>query len=103
MPIEKVVPAEIGILRRGVRQITDRIQPLQTFRVTVEKRHSTINSSDLIRGIASEIDRDVDLSNPDWIVLVEVIQNIAGLSVIRPSQVFSSVVEKRKLGDTFTL
>lgn len=101
LPIEKVVEADIDIMRRCARQISERIQPLQTFRVTVEKRHSTLSSTDLILGLASEIDRRVDLSNPDWIVLVEVIQNIAGLSVIKPYHVFSLVVEMRKLGDSF--
>jgi len=99
LPIEVVTEAEIEIIRKSVRKISKRIPPTQTFRITVEKRHNSMKSMDLIRAIASDIERNVNLSNPDWIVLVEVIQNVAGLSVIKPYQVFSSVVEMRKLGE----
>ncbi|HEY6405030.1 MAG TPA: THUMP domain-containing protein [Nitrososphaeraceae archaeon] len=101
LPIEKVTKAEIDIIRNSTRRISKRIPPSQTFRITVEKRHNSMKSIDLIRAIASDIERKVNLSNPDWIVLVEVIQNVAGLSVIKPHQVFSSVVEMRKLGGKF--
>jgi tRNA acetyltransferase TAN1 len=101
LPIEKVTKAEIDIIRRCVREISERILPSQTFRITVEKRHNSMRSIDLIQAIASDIERKVNLSNPDWIVLVEVIQNVVGLSVIKPHQVFSSVIAMRKLGDDF--
>jgi tRNA acetyltransferase TAN1 len=101
IPIERVAQADINMIRKCVREIAARILPLQTFRITVEKRHNSINSTDLVRGIASEIDRNVDLTNPDWIILVEVIQNVAGLSVMKRHHIFSSVVELRKLGDGF--
>jgi tRNA acetyltransferase TAN1 len=101
LPIEKVTKAEIDIIRRCSIEISERIPPSQTFRITVEKRHNSMKSIDLIRAIASDIERKVNLSNPDWIVLVEIIQNVAGLSVIKPHQVFSSVVEMRKLGEKF--
>jgi tRNA acetyltransferase TAN1 len=90
-------------MRESIKELSSRIQELQTFRITVEKRHSQISSVDIIHGMASEISRKVDLSNPDWIVLVEVIQNVAGLSVIRPYHIFSVVVEMRKLGDDIIL
>lgn len=101
LPIEKVAEAELDVICRCIREISARIKPRQTFRITVEKRHNSINSNDLIRGIASEIDRKVNLSNPDWIILVEVIKNVVGLSIIRPHYIFSSVIEMRKLGDNF--
>jgi tRNA acetyltransferase TAN1 len=101
LPIEKVTEAELNLICRCIKEISARIKPLQTFRITVEKRHNCINSNELIRGIASEIEREVDLSNPDWIILVEVIKNVAGLSIIKPHHIFSSVIEMRKLGGSF--
>ncbi len=97
LPIERVVPAETNRMRRCARQISERIKPLQTFRITLEKRYSGLNSQDLIRDLASDIDRKVNLSNPDWIILVEVIQKVAGLAAIKPNQIFSSTIEMRKL------
>jgi tRNA(Ser,Leu) C12 N-acetylase TAN1 len=37
----------------------------------------------------------VDLEAPDWVVLVEVIRDVAGVSILKPSSVFSSVKAKR--------
>jgi tRNA acetyltransferase TAN1 len=101
LPIEKVVEADLDIMQESIRDLSSRIRSQETFRVTVEKRHNSISSEDIIRGMASEIFRPVDLSDPDWIILVEVIQNVAGLSIIRPYHIFSTIVEMRKLGNKF--
>jgi tRNA acetyltransferase TAN1 len=101
LPIEKVVEADLNMMQESIRDLSLRIGAHETFRVTIEKRHNSISSDDIIRGMASKISRAVNLSDPDWIVLVEVIQNVAGLSIIRPYHIFSTVVEMRKLGDEF--
>ena len=58
-----------------------------------------MRSSEIIAKVASEIDNKVDLENPDWIVLVEIIGKLVGISVLRPDEIFSSVIEKRHDGD----
>ncbi|TLY06467.1 MAG: hypothetical protein E6K88_08165 [Thaumarchaeota archaeon] len=49
-----------------------------------------------MKAIASEIESKVDLENPDWVILVEIIEGQTGLSVLRQNQMFSSIVEKRR-------
>lgn len=66
-----------------------------TFRVTVEKRHNSLGSMQIVKAIADQISNKVDLDNPGWIILVQVLGGLTGLSVLRPNQTFSSVVEKR--------
>jgi tRNA acetyltransferase TAN1 len=102
VPIEKVVDMDLNTIHECVRDISLKIGAEQTFRVTIEKRHNSLRSEQVIRAIASKISRRVKLSDPDWIVLVEIIQNVAGLSVIRPYHIFRTVLEMRKLGDNFT-
>ena len=72
------------------------IRSEESFRITIEKRHSSLESLDIINAIASRIERRVDLENPDWIVLVEILAAQTGLAVIRQDEIFSSVLEKRK-------
>jgi tRNA acetyltransferase TAN1 len=62
----------------------------------VERRHTLLGSSDIIAAIAKEIDNKVDLEDPEWVILVEIIGGLTGVSVLKPNQIFSSVVEKRK-------
>ena len=50
----------------------------------------------IIKAIADRINNKVDLENPDWVILVQVVGGLTGVSVVRPNQIFSSVIEKRK-------
>lgn len=94
LPIEIVVPTELDMIRQAAKELSAKIDK-ESFRITVEKRHSPLESIEVIRAIASEIDFKVDLKNPRWIVLVQIIGGMTALAVIRPDQIFSSVIEKR--------
>jgi tRNA acetyltransferase TAN1 len=74
------------------------MQKFETFRITVEKRNTSLRSSEIIATVGSEIDNRVDLENPNWIVLVEIIGKLVGISVLRPNEIFSSLIEKRQGG-----
>lgn len=95
IPIEVVVPADLSEIKEAAKELASKIGK-DSFRITVEKRHSTLESIDVIKAIAGEIASRVDLENPEWIVLVEIVAGHAGVSVLRPEQIFSSVVEKRR-------
>ena len=101
IPIQKVVNTELDMIRECVRDIASKIKPSETYRITVEKRHNTIRSTEIIHSCASTVERKVNLANPDWIILIEVIQTLTGLSIIKPYQIFSAVTELRKLGEGF--
>ena len=95
LPIESVVPTELDTIRLATKNLAAKIVN-DSFRITIEKRHSAMESLGAIKAIAGEIESKVDLENPVWIVLVEIIGNQTGLSVLKPDQMFSSVIEKRK-------
>ncbi|MGI0020453.1 MAG: THUMP domain-containing protein [Nitrososphaera sp.] len=96
LPIEKIVAPELEDIQGAAGELAAaRIGQDESFRVTVEKRHSHLHSAEIIDYVAEAVKRKVNLENPDWVVLVEIIGKHAGISVVRPGQVFSSVVEKR--------
>jgi tRNA acetyltransferase TAN1 len=95
LPIEVVVPTDIGSIKGATKELASSIGSGDKFRVTVEKRHSPLASMEIINAIAGEIDSKVDLVDPDWVVLVEIIGVQTGISVLEPDQIFSSIVEKR--------
>ncbi|MEM2759841.1 MAG: THUMP domain-containing protein [Nitrososphaerales archaeon] len=96
IPIDVVVNTNIDEIKDAVAKLAPRILENETFRVTVEKRHSDILSADIIKNVAEVIDRKVSLDVQDWIVLVEVIGKETGISVVRPDFIFSSVKVKRE-------
>jgi tRNA acetyltransferase TAN1 len=91
-----VVHTELGKIKEAAKKLALKMQSDDTFRITVERRHTLLGSSDIIAAIAKEIDNKVDLEDPEWVILVEIIGGLTGVSVLKPNQIFSSVVEKRK-------
>lgn len=90
IPIERVIEARPEKIAEAVEELASKIPEDASFRVTVEKRHTSLSSRELIEAAASKVDRKVNLENPDWVVLVEVLGGVAGISVIRPDQILST-------------
>jgi tRNA acetyltransferase TAN1 len=92
--IEVVVRSRIEEMKDACLKLSVKILENETFRITVEKRHSSLSTKEIIETVAEEINRKVDLENPDWIVIVEVLGGLTGVSVIRPKNLLSVVKEK---------
>ncbi|MEM0075450.1 MAG: THUMP domain-containing protein [Conexivisphaerales archaeon] len=95
IPIETEVETSLEQIVKMVKPLLSKIKADESFRVTVESRHSTLDKNDVIKKIAALVDNKVDLENPDWIVLVETIGNWTGISVLAPEKIFSSTKSKR--------
>ena len=96
VPIQKVVEAGLDAINEAAVAMAEGIGKTEKFRITVEKRHTDLSSKTIIDTVAKRIDRKVDLDNPDKIVLVEVIGQLAGLALISSDDVLSVEREKRK-------
>ncbi|MCD6465784.1 THUMP domain-containing protein [Candidatus Bathyarchaeota archaeon] len=94
LPIEIVVRTRIEEIKRAAAKLHHKILENETFRVTVEKRHSNISTRDLIEAAVENLDRKVDLNNPDKIILIEVLGRLTGISVIKPNDILSVPKEK---------
>lgn len=95
IPVDLCVPTGMETLVEAVKSLRERIEKGQTFRITVEKRHSGLSSREVVDNLAQLINRKVNLTNPDWIVLVEILGKVSGVSLIKPKQILSIVREKR--------
>ncbi|MGQ9543014.1 MAG: THUMP domain-containing protein [Candidatus Bathyarchaeia archaeon] len=96
-PVERLIKADLSEINVLSQELADKIGPNESYRITIRKRHSSLSSKDIVHTVASRIDRRVDLENPDKIVLVEVISNFIGLSVITPRDILAVVKEKEDL------
>ena len=96
-PVQKVVPTEIEAIGEAASEKSRAIRDGETFRVSVEKRRSEISSKDVIDAIAARIQRKVDLRDPKRIILVEIIGDVSGISIIPPDGILGVEREKRTL------
>ena len=94
LPIERVVSTDLNEIKRVASELSKRLKPNETFRVTVEKRFTCIHSRDFIEAAATNVKNKVDLENPDRILLIEVIGGLTGISLIKPPDVLAVLKEK---------
>jgi tRNA acetyltransferase TAN1 len=94
LPIERVVPTDLEEIKRVTAELAARIGEEETFRVTGEKRFTTLHSMDIIEAAASDIKRKANLENPDRILLIEVLGSLTGVSLLRPSDILAVLKEK---------
>jgi len=94
IPIEKVVRTNLGEIQDTVTELASKIKENETFRVTVEKRFSTTSTTDIIEATAANIERKVNLNNPDKIIQIEVVGGLTGISILKPTDILAVIKEK---------
>ena len=97
IPLEKNCKAVLTEIHSVVDQLCGKMDVHETFMVMIEKRHSKLHSNDIISAVTSKLDMKVSLDDPSWIILVQIVNRVAGISILRPNQIFSSVKEKISL------
>ncbi len=94
LPIERVVPTNLEDIKTAASDLAKKIAPTESFRVTVEKRFTTLHSTDLIEATAGDLKQKADMEHPDKIILIEVLGALTGLSVIKPQDIIGVLQEK---------
>ncbi len=94
LPVQKVVHTNVEEIKAAAAEVTTKMSGNETFRVTVEKRFTSIHSRDIIETVAANIKNRVDLEKPDQVLLVEVLGGYTGISLIKPAEIISVLKEK---------
>jgi tRNA acetyltransferase TAN1 len=89
MPIEVIVTTSLENITKVVAELGSRIMPNETFRITAKSRFASIDSQELILKAAHFIDRKVNLTNPDKILLIQILGSITGLALVQPKDIIS--------------
>ena len=95
IPVERVVETSLENMGLAAAELAKGIGENESFRVTVEKRFTTLHAQEIIEAVATRISRRVDLDKPDLVLLVEVVGKFTGLSLVKPELVIS--VQKEKM------
>ena len=96
VPIQSVSEAKVDAIQSSALALAQKIGENETFRITVEKRHTGLSSKTIIDTIAKKVDRKVNLENPDRIIVIDVIGDLAGVALVRSDDILSVEREKRK-------
>jgi tRNA acetyltransferase TAN1 len=94
IPIQKVVPTDLELIQQTVAELSSKIAENETFRVTVEKRFTETHTQDIIKKVAANVKRKVNLTQPNKIILIEIVGGLTGVSVVKPEDILSVLKEK---------
>jgi len=98
VPIDIWCSSELEEMEKAVKKLAEGIKEDEKWRMTVNKRfYDQYHTIEIIQALAEHISwGKVDLKNPQKIVQVEIIGGKAGISLLKPSDIFS--VKKVKNG-----
>jgi len=98
IPIQKITKTLVEDIEDGVLELIRFISDEESYRILIEKRNSNISSQDLITRIAKKIKNKASLEFPDKIILIEILGNITGISIVKKTDILS--IEKIKRGNS---
>ena len=99
IPIQKLTETSISEIQEAVSSLSDVLSENDTYRISIEKRNSSVSSQELISEIAKKIPNKVSLENPDKIIQIEILGAKTGVSIITKSDILSVEKTKRSLSE----
>jgi tRNA acetyltransferase TAN1 len=99
IPIQKVIETKIEEIEKTVSEMSEEIIDGETYRISIEKRNSNLSSQEMIKKIANKIKNKVSLEFPDKVVLIEILGNKTGVSILKKSDVLSIEKTKRSISE----
>jgi len=99
IPIQKVIETKIEEIEKTVTYISEQISDGETYRISIEKRNSDLSSQEIISKIASKIKNKVSLEFPDKVILIEILGDKTGISILKKADVLSVEKTKRSISE----
>lgn len=99
IPIQKIIETKIEEIEKAVSEMSEEIIDGETYRILIEKRNSNLSSQEIIKKIANKIKNKVSLEFPDKVVLIEILGNKTGVSILKKSDVLSIEKTKRSISE----
>ena len=95
IPIQSITETNIDKIKQSVIKLKDSIQKNNSYRITIEKRNTSLSTNEIITEVAKIFPNKVSLNKPDLIVLIEILGDKTGISILKDSELFSLDKSKR--------
>lgn len=99
IPIQEEIETTIENIENCIEKMSNQISQEETYRISIEKRNCDISSKEIISKIANKIQNKVSLEFPDKIILIEILGNKTGISILQKSDILSTEKTKRSMSE----
>ncbi len=97
IPIQESTRDVLDEIVKAVQIHAHNMQPNDSYRITIEKRGSKLSTKEIISAIAGTVKNKVSLEEYDWNIIVEILGDIVGISILKKSDIISTLKVKRDL------
>ena len=95
IPIQTTTETEMSKIAENVIKLKNVMKQNDSYRITIEKRNTNMSSTEIIGEIAKTFSNKVSLNQPDWMILIEILGDKTGISILKDSEIFSLDKAKR--------
>ena len=95
IPIQDECESKLDKIKEKVINLSHKIKKNETYRITVEKRQSSLHTKDIISEIADSLSNKVSLNNSNWEIIIQILRNKTGVSIIPTNSILSVDKQKR--------
>jgi len=99
IPIQKIIESKMEEIEEAISSMSQEILDGETYRISIEKRNSDLSSKEIITKTANKIKNKVSLEFADKIILIEVLGNKTGISILKKSDILSIEKTKRSISE----
>lgn len=91
VPVDYWCKTDLDAMKQVIdTKVKDQIKTNQTWGMVVKKRrYQKHHSLDIVRHLAQDVDREVNLNEPDWIIWVDIIGKETAIALLKRNEIFS--------------
>ena len=95
IPIQKTCKTDLISIKDNVIELISSIKANETYKISIERRNSELIRNEIISNIANLLSNSVSLEIPDWEVIIQILGNETGISVMPANSILSISKIKR--------
>jgi tRNA acetyltransferase TAN1 len=95
IPIQKICQTDLISIKQNVIDLIPSIKSYETYKISLEKRDSEIMRNEIISNIANLLTNKVSLEEPDWEIILQILGEQTGISVMPKNSILSISKIKR--------
>lgn len=96
IPIQRTTRTELEAIADAAVELSGQMPKDATYKIIVERRNTKLSSKEIISAIADHIRNKVSLEHPDRIILIEILEEITGVSMLQSTDIFSAEKTRRR-------
>ena len=95
IPIQKTCQTDLTSIKQNIIELISCVNSDETYKISIERRNCKLIRNEIISNIANLLSNSVSLENPDWEIIIQILGDETGISVVPKNSILSVSKIKR--------